>query len=268
MTAMPEMVALFNGSGGLASLLVGWSEYLRTPDSVAFTATATVLAVLIGGVAFTGSLVAFGKLAGWISGRPLLFRGQQLVNALILAAGVLLGLLFVLDPAGSNTLFLIVIGVALVPRGAGGHSHRRGRHADRDLAPEQLLGPGGQRRRLHPQQQRADRGRFAGRRQRADLDPDHVQEHEPVAGQRPVQRFRRRHPDLLGGGRGRGQGRSAARTPTSSSRPPATSSSCPDTGWRWRRRSTRSASWRTCSRRTAPRSVTPSTRLRVACRGT
>ncbi len=114
MTAMPEMVALFNGSGGLASLLVGWAEYLRNPDSVTFTATATVLAVLIGGVAFTGSVVAFGKLAGWISGRPIRYRGQQLVNGLIVAAAVVCGVLFILNPGGSYTLFLIVIAAALI----------------------------------------------------------------------------------------------------------------------------------------------------------
>lgn len=114
MTAMPEMVALFNGSGGLASLLVGWAEYLRNPDSVTFTATATVLAVLIGGVAFTGSVVAFGKLAGWISGRPIRYRGQQFVNGLIVAAAVVCGVLFILNPGGSYTLFLIVITAALI----------------------------------------------------------------------------------------------------------------------------------------------------------
>ncbi len=114
MTAMPEMVALFNGSGGLASLLVGWAEYLRNPDSVTFTATATVLAVLIGGVAFTGSVVAFGKLAGWISGRPIRYRGQQFVNGLIVAAAVVCGVLFILNPGGSYTLFLIVIAAALI----------------------------------------------------------------------------------------------------------------------------------------------------------
>ncbi|MDE0099696.1 MAG: NAD(P)(+) transhydrogenase (Re/Si-specific) subunit beta [Truepera sp.] len=114
MTAMPEMVALFNGSGGLASLLVGWAEYLRNPDGVTFTATATVLAVLIGGVAFTGSVVAFGKLAGWISGRPIRYRGQQFVNGLIVAAAVVCGVLFILNPGGSYTLFLIVIAAALI----------------------------------------------------------------------------------------------------------------------------------------------------------
>ncbi|UCH26668.1 MAG: NAD(P)(+) transhydrogenase (Re/Si-specific) subunit beta [Trueperaceae bacterium] len=114
MTAMPEMVALFNGSGGLASLLVGWAEYLREPDVPIATALPIVLAVLIGGIAFTGSVVAFGKLAGRLPGRPMLFRGQQPINAGILAAAAILGLIFILAPASNYSLFLIVIFASLV----------------------------------------------------------------------------------------------------------------------------------------------------------
>ena len=114
MTSMPEMVALFNGSGGLASLLVGWAEYLRNPEVVTFTVTAVVLTVLIGGVAFTGSLVALGKLAGWITGRPILYRGQQFINALILVGVVVVAVLFILEPGANGTLFLVIIGAALL----------------------------------------------------------------------------------------------------------------------------------------------------------
>ena len=91
MTAMPEMVALFNGSGGLASLPIGWAEYLRAPDAPIFTALPIAMAVVIGGVAFTGSLIAFGKLSGRLPGRPLLYGGQQFVNALILGGRWCLG---------------------------------------------------------------------------------------------------------------------------------------------------------------------------------
>jgi len=94
MTAMPEMVALLNGFGGLASLLIGAAEFVRirlgtvVPEQPAFTATAIALAVFIGGITFTGSLYAFAKLAEWLSGRPLLFPGQHAVNAglLVIAA--------------------------------------------------------------------------------------------------------------------------------------------------------------------------------------
>ena len=96
MTSMPEMVALLNGFGGLASLLVGWAEYGKIrafgwerylaefAGSPVFTGTVIFLAVLIGGVTFTGSVYAFAKLAGLVSGKPVLFRGQHLVNGLLL----------------------------------------------------------------------------------------------------------------------------------------------------------------------------------------
>jgi H+-translocating NAD(P) transhydrogenase subunit beta len=101
MTSMPEMVALLNGFGGLASLLVGWAEfgkirqhgwdhYLESfgAGNPIFTHVVIALAVFIGGVTFTGSLYAFGKLAEWMSGRAKLFPGQHLINAALLA-GVL-----------------------------------------------------------------------------------------------------------------------------------------------------------------------------------
>lgn len=93
MTGMPELVALFNGFGGLASLLVAWSEFAKVdsagvalPHSVAENPVSEVslfLTILIGAITFTGSLLAYGKLSEKISGRPFLFKGQQVVNALI-----------------------------------------------------------------------------------------------------------------------------------------------------------------------------------------
>jgi NAD(P) transhydrogenase subunit beta len=113
MTAMPEMVALLNGSGGLASLLVGWAEYhnVRTADPV--TAVAIAFAVVIGGLAFTGSVVAFGKLAERIPGRPIQFASQQWVNGGIVAGVLVLAVLFVLFPAATYPLFLVMILAAL-----------------------------------------------------------------------------------------------------------------------------------------------------------
>ena len=113
MTQMPEMVALFNGSGGLASLLVGWAEYARNPQADEFTAAAIFLAVLIGGVTFTGSLVAFGKLSGRIDGKPIQFENQQLVNIILLAGTALIGVIFVLFPQTALLLFLVAIIAAL-----------------------------------------------------------------------------------------------------------------------------------------------------------
>ncbi|HYE65069.1 MAG TPA: NAD(P)(+) transhydrogenase (Re/Si-specific) subunit beta [Pyrinomonadaceae bacterium] len=114
MTAMPEMVALFNGFGGLASLLVGWVEYHMHPASPASTIVAIYFAVLIGGVTFTGSLIAYAKLAEKITGRPVLFKGQRIVNAFILLLLVALGVLFCVQPETSYTVFLVILGLALL----------------------------------------------------------------------------------------------------------------------------------------------------------
>jgi len=92
MTAMPEMVALFNGFGGIASLLVGSSEYLVGFDPNSALLIAIYLTVLIGGVTFSGSLIAWGKLSETISGKPFLYKGQQFVNAILLGFILLSGL--------------------------------------------------------------------------------------------------------------------------------------------------------------------------------
>ena len=92
MTGMPEMVALFNGFGGIASLLVGSAEYLSGLNQNAVLLIAIYLTVLIGGVTFSGSLIAWGKLSETISGKPYLYNGQQIVNSLLLGVILLAGL--------------------------------------------------------------------------------------------------------------------------------------------------------------------------------
>ena len=122
MTSMPEFVALFNGFGGAASLLVGWAEYQRNFDVLSggpagdllVVLVAIFLAALIGGVTFSGSLVAYAKLAERISGRPVLFRGQQVVSSLAAAAALICGVLFILNPAAGYPFFLAVVALALV----------------------------------------------------------------------------------------------------------------------------------------------------------
>jgi proton-translocating NAD(P)+ transhydrogenase subunit beta len=111
MTSMPEMVALFNGFGGMASLLVGWAAL--SPGAETFTLVTIILSILIGGVTFTGSLIAYGKLSETIGSGAVLFRGQQVVNSLIVL-GILAGaVLFCMEPANTQWLFL-VIGLSLV----------------------------------------------------------------------------------------------------------------------------------------------------------
>ncbi len=113
MTAMPEMVALFNGSGGVASLLVGWGT-LYGGDISMFTAITVLLAVLIGGVTFTGSLIAYGKLSETIRSAALVFTGQRIVNSLVLAGLIGSGIMFTLAPAADSQWLYIVLALALL----------------------------------------------------------------------------------------------------------------------------------------------------------
>jgi NAD(P) transhydrogenase subunit beta len=115
MTAMPQMVAVLNGFGGIASLLVGWQNYHSQPDSTLFVRVAIMLAVLIGGVAFSGSMVAYGKLAGRISGRPVVFKGQQWINAAIMAVILACGAFLAYQPTGalSYGVFILVMALSL-----------------------------------------------------------------------------------------------------------------------------------------------------------
>jgi NAD(P) transhydrogenase subunit beta len=88
MTDMPQLVAVFNGFGGLASALVATSE-LRSAGGGALSAdvgVAMVVSIAVGAVTFTGSLVAFGKLQALLPGRPLVFPGAQIVNMVLFTA--------------------------------------------------------------------------------------------------------------------------------------------------------------------------------------
>ncbi|HCH19814.1 MAG: NAD synthetase [Cellvibrionales bacterium] len=108
MTSMPEMVALFNGFGGLASLFVGWSALKATASPEVFFLVTVFLSILIGGLTFTGSLLAYGKLSERISGRPFVYAGQRIVNSGILLAVVVCAVLFIQNPADQNWLYLAV----------------------------------------------------------------------------------------------------------------------------------------------------------------
>jgi H+-translocating NAD(P) transhydrogenase subunit beta len=114
MTAMPEMVAVFNGFGGIASLLVGWSVFHQVLAIPAFQGVTVALSVLIGGVTFTGSLIAYAKLAGVITGKPVLYAGQHIVNTIVLVAIVALSVLFIVNPAEGYLWFLVLVGVSLL----------------------------------------------------------------------------------------------------------------------------------------------------------
>ena len=113
MTAMPEMVALFNGSGGVASLLVGWAA-LYNEGNTAFVHISILLSILIGGVTLSGSIMAWGKLSEVMTSRAVVFGAQRLVNALILIALVGCGVLFMLNPALDSPYLYAVIALSLL----------------------------------------------------------------------------------------------------------------------------------------------------------
>jgi NAD(P) transhydrogenase subunit beta len=120
MTAMPQMVAIFNGAGGGAAAVVAIAEFLRDAGesssgellSLPFV-IATLLGAVIGSVSLTGSVVAFGKLQGIIPGQPVKYPGSQLVTAAIFLAILALGV-YVAVVANSVPLFLLFCAIALV----------------------------------------------------------------------------------------------------------------------------------------------------------
>jgi NAD(P) transhydrogenase subunit beta len=90
MTSMPQLVAAFNGFGGIASALVAGAEFVKADGLELPTETifAIILSVLIGAITFTGSFVAYAKLQGLIGGSPITYPGQKMVNGL-LAVGII-----------------------------------------------------------------------------------------------------------------------------------------------------------------------------------
>jgi H+-translocating NAD(P) transhydrogenase subunit beta len=114
MTSMPQMVALFNGFGGGASLLVAAAELHRAGAGLAFAAlVAAQLSALVGAATFTGSVVAFAKLQDLVSGRPVLFPGQHWLNLVLLAGAVALGAWVTITPEALGA-FALLAAAALV----------------------------------------------------------------------------------------------------------------------------------------------------------
>jgi NAD(P) transhydrogenase subunit beta len=116
MTAMPQMVGIFNGLGGAASALIAVAEFWRMLGEGTVTWDATfiaVLGILIGGVTLTGSLVAFAKLQGLITGSPITFPLQQPFNFALLI-GFLAGSAYLFVSPAQPILFFVLVGISLV----------------------------------------------------------------------------------------------------------------------------------------------------------
>ncbi|CAG9168013.1 NAD(P) transhydrogenase subunit beta [Cupriavidus laharis] len=126
MTQMPELVAVLHSFVGLAAVLVGYANYLDSHALAgaekAIHEVETYLGILIGAVTFTGSVIAFLKLRGTLGGKPTLLPGRHVLNALALAACVVLGYQFLnaptvqdgLVPLGVMTVIALLVGAHLV----------------------------------------------------------------------------------------------------------------------------------------------------------
>ena len=254
MTAMPQMVALFNGVGGGAAALVALAEFHELGGVLAWDEGLSIsLSALIGSISFAGSLVAFAKLQELLSGRPIVFPGQNVVNVLVLGGAVALGIAIVAGLEAQwaivvlillalvfGVMFVLPIGgadmpvvISLLNAFTGLAASATGFVLDSTV----LIVGGDARRRV---------GNVA---HAPDGEGD-----EPLDRERPLRRLR-----TGAGGRRTGSCRRRAhragddvRTTSPSSSPsPARSSSSPATGWRSRRRSTTCGSSQTSSRSAA-----------------
>ena len=194
MTAMPQMVALFNGVGGGGAALIALAEYHRLapePGRAPLDETiAIALSLVIGCVSFAGSLVAFAKLQELIGGRPITYPAQKAVNAADRRGHR--------DPRGEHQLQRRR-GAARRrrrARAAAGRAlraaDRRRRHARRDLAAQLVHRHRRGRLGLRAPQRPADRLRHARRRLGHAADADDGPGHEPPAHERALRRVRRR----------------------------------------------------------------------------
>ena len=115
MTQMPQMVAIFNGFGGIASALVAAAEFINPSDALSLFSLSTIsLSVFVGTLTFTGSFIAFGKLQGFVSGKPIVFPGQQLLNGLLAFSVIGLAVYIVLSPENFNIFYTLVALSAII----------------------------------------------------------------------------------------------------------------------------------------------------------
>jgi NAD(P) transhydrogenase subunit beta len=116
MTAMPQMVALFNGVGGGAVFLIAWAEFRRFGgDMPSDTEIPSLFAAIIGSISFWGSNIAFGKLQEILPGRPIMLPGQRIINFLLGAAAVGLAIVIAVQSDSSESLFIgMLVAAALL----------------------------------------------------------------------------------------------------------------------------------------------------------
>ena len=108
MTALPQMIAAFNGLGGLSTVFIAAAEII----SGAQTYLETSLGMLIGAVAFSGSLIAFAKLQGLMPAKAITFPGQQFLNLLLALSVIACAILFILN--GNPNVFYLLAGLSII----------------------------------------------------------------------------------------------------------------------------------------------------------
>jgi len=114
MTAVPQRTALSHAFGALCVTLVGTAEfYLGTQNASKFGLSVLFLEVILGGLTFTGSLIAAGKLQEILPQRPITYKGQNLVNLTLLAVAIALAVYLILHPE-SRQFFPVIVGIALL----------------------------------------------------------------------------------------------------------------------------------------------------------
>src|SRR5271169_4345166 len=112
MTAVPQRTALSHAFGALCVTLVGTAEfYLGTQSASKLGMSVLSLEVILGGLTFTGSLIAAGKLQEVLPQRPITFRGQNLVNLVLFAIAISAAVYLVLHPE-AKTIFPVIVGIA------------------------------------------------------------------------------------------------------------------------------------------------------------
>lgn len=109
MTNMPQMVAIYNGMGGGAAAGIAAVELMRGEINSTGLQVLTVVGGLIGAVAFSGSMMAFAKLQGWVSGRPINFPAQQTLNIVVFIVALLLGVTLFDSDAGLVLIILFFV---------------------------------------------------------------------------------------------------------------------------------------------------------------
>ncbi len=114
MTAMPQLVAIFNGVGGGAAALVSITEFnhIHSSHPATYITLEVLLGVLIGTVSFSGSAIAYAKLQELMTGRPVTYPGQQVINAVLGVGG--LALIVIILVTGTTTLLWVLLALSFV----------------------------------------------------------------------------------------------------------------------------------------------------------